>query len=191
MTSSPSAGPPVGSPAGTVVQDADGVALVFVRGWDTSVDDVWSALTDPDRLALWFGRWSGDPASGTVQLTLTGEGDSAPPEPVTIDACERPHRLAVTSGGADRRWPLDLTLARRPEGGTELRFVHRLGAADDVAGTGVGWHYYLDRLDAVVLGREPTDAWDDYYPALTGLYPAPTPAGSSDTDAPARPHAGA
>jgi hypothetical protein len=48
--------------------------------------------------------------------------------------------------------------------------VHRLSADDDVPSTGVGWHYYLDRLDAVVLGRTPTDAWDDYFPALADLY---------------------
>ena len=98
--------------------------------------------------------------------------DEATPEPMTIDDCRRPHHLAVTSGGA-MRWPLDLTLSERPGGGTALRFVHALSVADDVPSTGVGWHYYLDRLDAVVRGLPPTDAWDDYYPALAERYPDP------------------
>ena len=159
-------------PDGGVVREPAGTSLVFVRSWDVPVRAVWSALTDPDRLAGWFGRWSGDPASGTVLVTMTAEGDDAPPEPMTIDACEPPHRLAVTSGGSGPRWPLELVLAEQPGGGTSLRFVHRLTADDDVPSTGVGWHYYLDRLDAVVEGRTPTDAWDDYYPALTARYPA-------------------
>ncbi len=147
-------------PAGEVVLDPAGTSVVFVRSWDLPVGEVWSALTDPDRLARWFGRWSGDPASGTVLVTMTAEGDDAQPEPMTIDACEPPHRLAVTSGGSGPRWPLELTLTERP-GGTSLRFVHRLSADDDVPSTAVGWHYYLDRLDAVLQGRPPTDAWDD------------------------------
>jgi uncharacterized protein YndB with AHSA1/START domain len=162
------------SDAGDVVRDDDGTRLVFVREWEALVTDVWSAVTDPDRLARWFGRWTGDPASGTVQLTPTGEGDEAQPEPVTIDACEPPHRLAVTAGAAGLRWPLELTLTGRPGGGTTLRFVHHLTPDDDVPSTGVGWHYYLDRLDAVVGGREPTDAWDDYFPGLLPRYPDPS-----------------
>jgi uncharacterized protein YndB with AHSA1/START domain len=165
----------VSSPAGLVVEDAEGVRLEYVREWDVPVDEVWSAVTDSDRLGRWFGRWTGDPASGTVQMTLTGEGDDAAPEPVTIDACEPPHRLAVTTGApdAERRWPLEVTLAAAASGGTTLRFVHRLGPDDDVPSTGVGWHYYLDRLDAVVRDEPPTEAWDDYYPALEDRYPRP------------------
>ncbi len=161
-------------PAGQVVREAGGTSLVFVRSWDRTIAEVWSALTDPDRLAAWFGRWTGDPASGSVHLTPTGEGDGAQAEPVTIDVCEPPHRLAVTTSGGGARWPLDLALTERPGGGTSLRFVHRLTADDDVPSTGVGWHYYLDRLDAVVEGRPPTEAWDDYFPALTTHY-ATTP----------------
>lgn len=163
--------------AGAVVRDADGVRLVFDRVWDAPIRDVWSALTDPDRLARWFGRWSGDPASGVVELTLTGEGEAAAPEPVTIDACHPPHRLAVTTGGAGPRWPLDLTLTARGDDVTALRFVHRLTAQDDVPSTGVGWHYYLDRLDGVLRGVPPTDAWDDYLLALADRYPAPADPG--------------
>jgi uncharacterized protein YndB with AHSA1/START domain len=165
----------VSSPAGQVVDDAEGLRLVYVREWDQPVRRVWSAVTDPDRLGRWFGRWTGDPSSGTVLLTLTGEGDGAEPSPVTVDACEPPHRLAVTTGGtgAERRWPLEVTLTATAAGGTSLRFEHRLGADDDVPSTGVGWHYYLDRLDAVVRDEVPTDAWDDYFPALAERYPAP------------------
>ncbi|WP_298461082.1 SRPBCC family protein [uncultured Cellulomonas sp.] len=157
---------------GDVVQGPDGVAVVFDREWTNPPADVWSALTDPDRLERWFGRWSGDPTSGTVEVTMTAE-EGAPAEPVTIDACERPHRLAVTTGAPGQGWPLDLVLSSLPDGGTRLRFTHRLRAGDDAASIGVGWHYYLDRLDAVVAGRLPTGSWDEYFPALAVHYAAP------------------
>jgi len=161
------------SRTGEVVQGPDGVTLVFEREWTNAPADVWSALTDPDRLDRWFGRWSGDPSSGSVEVTMTAE-EGAPAEAMTIDACERPHRLAVTTGHG---WPLDLVLSPLPDGGTRLRFTHALTDADDPASTGVGWHYYLDRLDAVVAGRVPTDAWDVYFPALSGLYAGRTEPG--------------
>jgi hypothetical protein len=94
-------------------------------------------------------------------------------DPDRLDACHPPHRLAVTTGGAGQRWPLDLTLTARGDDVTALRFVHRLTARDDVPSTGVGWHYYLDRLDGVLRGVPPTDAWDDYLLALADRYPAP------------------
>jgi hypothetical protein len=37
----------------------DGVVRMEDR-FDTDVDDLWSALTDPDRLAHWFGEVEGE-----------------------------------------------------------------------------------------------------------------------------------
>ena len=48
-----------GSRAGEVVRGTDGRAVLrFRRVHDEPVADVWSAVTDPDRCARWFGRWS-------------------------------------------------------------------------------------------------------------------------------------
>jgi uncharacterized protein YndB with AHSA1/START domain len=40
---------------------ADGVGVVRIEDrYDTTIDDLWSALTDPDRLARWHGNVEGD-----------------------------------------------------------------------------------------------------------------------------------
>ena len=154
-----------------MLRDVDGVRLEFTRTYDAPVEEVWSALTDPERTARWFGRWSGDPASGSVEVVMTAE-EQAPAERMTIDACDPPHRLAVTAGTADGPWPLEVTLAAEG-GGTVLRFVHHLAEPYDATDLGPGWHFYLDRLGAVVLGGPVPDRFEDYHPAPEGAYAVP------------------
>jgi hypothetical protein len=50
----------------------------------------------------------------------------------------------------------------------------RLAEPYDASSIGPGWHYYLDRLDAVVADTAVPDKWDDYYPALQDAYSAPS-----------------
>ena len=39
----------------------DGTGVVTVQDrFDTDIDDLWSAITDPDRLARWLGEVEGD-----------------------------------------------------------------------------------------------------------------------------------
>ena len=156
---------------GRVVRDGQGVRLEFSRTYDVPVEQVWSAVTDPDRLDLWFGRWTGDPASGTVEVVMTAEGD-VPAQQVAVDACEPPYRLAVTTAGPDGAWPLEVTLQEQGTG-TALRFVHHLVEPYDATSIGPGWQYYLDRLDAVVAGTPVPDDFDLYYPTLASAYAVP------------------
>jgi uncharacterized protein YndB with AHSA1/START domain len=158
---------------GKVLRDGDGVRLEFVRTYDAPLEDVWSAITDPERLARWFGRWSGDPATGTVQIVMSAEGDAVP-ESVTIDECEPPRRLAVTRRSPEGPWPLVVTLSEQGTG-TSLHFIHHLGeAADDASSIGPGWQFYLDRLGAVIADLPLPDSWEDYYPSLANFYSVPT-----------------
>lgn len=159
------------TPLGEVLRDADGVSLRFRRSFATDVDDLWSAITDPDRCTRWLGTWSGDPASGTVDFTMTAE-DGAGPEPVTIETCEPPRRLALTFTTADGPWPLEVTLTER-DGSTELVFIHHLVEPYDASSVGPGWQYYLDRLEATLTGDPLSQDFADYHPALADSYPVP------------------
>lgn len=161
----------VTSPLGQVLRDEEGMLLEFVRSYDDPITDVWSALTDPDRTARWFGRWTGDPASGSVQVVMVAEAD-APPQTVAILACEPPNRLLVETDSPDGVWRLKVTLFEQG-GGTTLRFVQRLAEPYDASSIGPGWHFYLDRLAAVVQGREVPEDFDAYYPALQDQYAVP------------------
>ncbi|MBC3189908.1 SRPBCC family protein [Pseudonocardia sp. C8] len=149
-------------PAGTVVRGADGQArLAFRREFPDPVDEVWAAITDPDRCARWFGHWTGDARpGGTVALTMTSEEDGGgPPSTVRIVTCEPPHRLAVEiSEETGAPWELAVVLA--PAGdGTVLEFEQVLPAGFSPADAGPGWHWYLDRLAATLSG-EPMPDWE-------------------------------
>lgn len=161
----------VTTPLGQVLRDTDGMRLEFVRTYDDPVDDVWSALTDPDRVARWIGTWTGDPTTGTVQLVMT-EDENATPETVTIVACEPPTRLVLDVPTQDGTWRLSVSL-RAQDRVTTLVFVQRLAEPYDASSVGPGWHYYLDRLGAVVAGTAVPDTWDDYYPSLADAYALP------------------
>src|ERR1700759_748206 len=43
--------------------------------YDTGIDDLWAAITDPDRLARWYGRVEGDlRLGGEFRLFVDGSG---------------------------------------------------------------------------------------------------------------------
>lgn len=158
---------------GAVVREDGEVLLRFERHYDVPAADVWSALTDPDRTARWLGRWTGDPASGQVLLSMADE-EGTPTEPVTVDRCTPPTRLDVTMTTGDGPWPLTVLLTETA-GRTRLLFTHRLAEPYDASAVGPGWHYYLDRLDAVVAGTPVPDDFTAYHPRLAEAYPVPTP----------------
>lgn len=162
----------VTTPLGRVLRDEDGVRLEFVRTYDHPVERVWSALTESDRLAHWFGTWTGDPATGTVELLMSEDEDSTP-QTVTILECEPPTRLVVELPSPDGTWRLSVSLRARADG-TALVFAQRLAQPYDASSIGPGWHYYLDRLGAVVADTVVPDSWDDYYPSLQGDYALPS-----------------
>lgn len=145
--------------------------IVLTRTFRAPIEDVWAAVTETDRLARWFGTWSGDPASGSVQVRMNVEGEDVPEETFEIRVCEPSHRLVIHTGDGESAWDLGLELTES-SGVTTLEFTQ---AIDDPAGlesVGPGWEYYLDRLVAVETGADPStiDFDHDYYPALSGYY---------------------
>lgn len=161
----------VTTPLGQVLRDEDGMRLEFVRSYRERVADVWSALTEPDRVARWFGSWTGDPATGAVEMLMT-EDEGSTPQTVVIVVCEPPTRLVVDLPGREGTWRLSASL-REQAGGSMLVFTQRLAQPYDASSIGPGWHYYLDRLDAVVAGTAVPEGWDDYYPSLQDAYALP------------------
>lgn len=161
----------VTTPLGQVLRDEEGMRLEFVRTYDDPVDDVWSALTEPDRVARWIGIVSGDPATGTVEFVMS-EDEGGTPETVTILECAPPTRLVLEVPTPDGIWHLSATLAAQG-GSTTLVFVQRLAEPYDASSVGPGWHYYLDRLGAVVADEAVPDDWDEYYPSLSDAYASP------------------
>jgi uncharacterized protein YndB with AHSA1/START domain len=147
----------------------------FERTFRAPTTDVWAAVTESDRMARWIGTWTGDPASGTVQLYMNAEGDDVEPSTVHIDRCEPPQLLAVRTVDNFGSWTLTVELAETG-GVTTLSLVQVVDDPSMIESTGPGWDYYLDRLVAAETGGDPAAIdWDrDYYPAMKDHYLALT-----------------
>ena len=71
------------TPTPTGTRTPTGIAIA--RRFDSPVAETWAWITDPDRTAQWFGRWSGDPASGAVEV-LDAADPTAPVKEFEIHA---------------------------------------------------------------------------------------------------------
>ena len=73
---------------------AEGKGIVRMEDrFDSDVDDVWSALTDPSRLARWYGEVEGDlRLGGEYRALLFSSGWEGTGR---VEACEPPQRLLV------------------------------------------------------------------------------------------------
>lgn len=78
------------------------VGVSLRRSYDSPIDDVWDAVTDPERIARWFMPLGGElRVGGEFQLQGNAGGE--------IVACEPPRLLRLTWGGPTSIVELRLT----------------------------------------------------------------------------------
>ena len=145
-------------------------AVVFPRRLPMSRDQAWAAVTDPARTARWIGSWSGDPASGTVDMTMSAE-EGSPAETVEVLRCEAPNLVVVRIG------PDGWVVTVRIEGDDDevtISLEQDIADAESASDIGPGWDFYLDRLVEAEAGRDPEALRfsPDYHPALADHYRA-------------------
>lgn len=159
-------------------RDVDGETYCeWQRTFHAPIDDVWAAVTEPERLARWIGTWTGDPTDGYVKFQMLYEGEDMAGERFQIDECEPPHRLRITTsmpydGENPEHWLLYLEL-EESDGVTTLTFAQNVPDLKMAEGVGPGWDYYLDRMVAAERG-ESVEAvvFDDYSPSMAAYYRA-------------------
>lgn len=119
---------------------AETVSVTVSRTYDADRDDVWDALTNPERIPRWFYPITGElEPGGSFQLVGHAGGE--------IRRCDRPTALQVTFGGPDS--VLDVRLTEEP-GGTTLELVHTVPIA--MAGSGAGALFVGPGWDGALLG---------------------------------------
>ena len=150
---------------GRIVTKAGGRAAVHLtRRFATDADDLWSAITEPERAARWLGAVSGDlREGGPVRLCMTPpDSDVAMLE---ILRCDRPHRLVARWQEENRPASIVTADLVPVHDGCELRLEHV--AIDDTADYGCGWEDFLLRLDQLISGQEPhSPSWAEVKAAL-------------------------
>lgn len=152
------------TPTGTLrAEDGAGVVRMEDR-FATDPADLWSAITDPDRLARWIAVVDGAVGPGRTvhaRFTSTWEGD------VRIDVCEPPHRLLVTSTEEDGSETVIEAVLSADGDGTVLVVEERGLPLPGIEAYGAGWQAHLEDLGAHLAGRAPADwaaRWSELRP---------------------------
>lgn len=125
----------------TITAADGGCDILFTEVYATGIDDLWDAITTPERLSRWMADYRGDYRLGRRWGALASSGEVWCVGEVV--ACEPPRAFTTTWTHHDEpTTTIDVTLDE-VDGGTRLTLSHR--AIVD-PGYGPGWHSYLERL---------------------------------------------
>lgn len=150
------------------LRSADGKGVVRMEDRvDAGVDELWSALTDPRRLARWLGEVEGDLRPGgqfRARFFASGwEGTGR------IDACESRQRLLVSTQEAGEPDEHADEIWLTADGNQAILVLEERGMPiDQVAAYGAGVQIHVEDLVAHLAGRERCDAqarWQELVPA--------------------------
>jgi uncharacterized protein YndB with AHSA1/START domain len=138
--------------------------------FDTDVDDLWSALTDPDRIAHWFGEVEGELSQGgefRVRIALAGKRTGQ------VEACEPPQRLLLTMRDPDPQpgQPEQTVIEAQliAEGAqTSLVWEERGMPVDLLPAYGAGIQIHVEHLADYIGGQDLRNVearWNELLPA--------------------------
>jgi uncharacterized protein YndB with AHSA1/START domain len=163
------------------LRSAGGTGVVRIEDrYDTDIDDLWSALTDPGRLARWYGQVEGGlhPGGEFHLYVESNDWDGAG----RVEACEPPRRLLVTTREADESYrkgvgvpPFDevIEATLTADGDQTVLVIEVRGIPlDKIAFYGAGWQIHAEDLAAYLAGRERGDTearWDELVPPYQAL----------------------
>jgi uncharacterized protein YndB with AHSA1/START domain len=163
------------------LRPADGVGVVRIEDrYDTDIDDLWSAITDPDRLARWHGQVEGDlRPGGEFRLYIAADDIDSTGR---VEECEPPRRLVVTTRETDESYqrgqglpPFDAVkeITLPADGDQTILVIEVKGMPlDKIAFFGAGWQIHAENLAAYIAGREPGDTearWSELVPPYQAL----------------------
>ena len=125
-----------------VIESGEARSSTISQNYDTDIDDLWDACTDPDRIRRWFLPISGElRLGGRYQIEGNAGG--------TIERCEPPHMFAATwEYGGEVSW-IEVRFTALADGRTLFELEH-IAHVDDTrwaefgpGATGVGWDLTL------------------------------------------------
>ena len=158
---------------GTVTVENGTHTLRFERLLEFAPEEVWAALTEPERLREWLAEAVVRPGEGgSIRLDF-GEGGT---ETGRISVWDPPRLLAyewnfVGEGPSHVRFELTALDDARA---TRLTLEHTLLTGDVASGYGAGWHAHLDQLEGHLAGDVPdwSALFDELHPSYVELVAA-------------------
>ena len=151
--------------------DATGTIRIEDR-YETDINDLWSALTEPARLARWIAEVEGDLRHGGefhARFTSGWEGTGR------VQVCEPPRRLRVLTRDLDEPHEEVIEATLTADGDRTTLVIEARGLpSEHLAAYGAGWQVHVEDLAAHLAGRERCDIkarWDELIPAYQGLAP--------------------
>jgi uncharacterized protein YndB with AHSA1/START domain len=155
------------------LRSADGEGVVRMEDrFDTDIDEAWSALTDPSRLARWYGEVEGDlRLGGEYHARLFSSGWEGTGR---VEACEPPQRLLLHIKDADEPDESVIEVTLTADGDQTIVVWEERGMPLDLLSAyGAGVQLHVEDLGDHLAGRERrNDAkarWDELHPAYQDL----------------------
>ena len=146
--------------------------------YDTDIEDLWEACTDPERLSRWIAEVSGDVrVGGTVHLVFTSTWAGT----AVVKTCEAPHHLVLTTQpGTAEQGEIEAWLT---EEGSRTRLVmeERGLPIEELHFHGAGWQAHLEDLGRSLASggtvhpdgftaERPSPAWHARWTELDATY---------------------
>jgi len=150
--------------ADRVLEAGEARVSTISQVYDTDLDDLWDAVTRPERIPRWFLPITGElREGGRYQFEGNAGG--------TISRCDKPHGFSATwEYNGDVSW-VEVRLTTEGDGRARFELEHVAHVADEFweqygpGATGIGWDMGLLGLamhlenQAAQLDRPAVDAW--------------------------------
>jgi uncharacterized protein YndB with AHSA1/START domain len=136
----------------TLLSSGDvGIVRMNVR-YETGLDEVWSALTSPQRLAQWYGTVEGDLRTGgeyTASISISGWDGRG-----RIELCDPPRQFRVVMWEEKDKEQV-VTVVLSPDAHHTLVDVEVRGVPLNLIWAyGIGWHMHAENLGIHLAGLE-------------------------------------
>ncbi|MDX6371820.1 MAG: hypothetical protein QOD98_808 [Nocardioidaceae bacterium] len=151
-----------------VEREVTGTDLRLTRRYAEGPDEVWSALTEADRIGRWLAPVTGD-------LTLGGRYQVEGNAGGEITDCDPPRSFAATWEFGGHVGRIVVTLGDSEGGGTLLELVHHLPSPPDhweefgPGAVGIGWEMGLMGLGLHLADPAAPRPAPEELPDLTGM----------------------
>jgi uncharacterized protein YndB with AHSA1/START domain len=147
----------------------DGVGVVRIEdNFDADMDEAWAALTDPQRLARWYGDVDGElKVGGEFHCRVLASGWQGTKR---VTVCEPPRRFALVSKGSTEpdESSVEVTLTGG-EGKTTIVYEHRGIPVNLLFAYGAGEQIHVEDLGNHLAGQE-RDSDEGRWAALEPAY---------------------